>query len=240
MKQPLVSIITVCYNSEKTIEKTIKSVLNQTYKNIEYIIIDGKSTDSTIEIAKKYEKEFNGRMKIYSEKDTGIYNAMNKGIDKASGTLIGIINSDDYYEKNAVELMVNNMTDDKYQILYGYMKIVKKDVLSHIIIYNHENLKENMINHPTCFITKDIYDDFGKYNEKYRSCADYEFMLRQLNNNVKFIPILEIIATFNYGGMSQKIDSHIECLKMINEFGLISKKEYTKKLLKLYIKKILK
>ena len=93
-----VSIITVCYNSEKTIERTIKSVLNQTYQDYEYIIVDGASTDKTLDIIKRYEPEFEGKMRWISEQDNGIYYAMNKGIGMAKGKLIGMINIDDYYD----------------------------------------------------------------------------------------------------------------------------------------------
>ncbi len=96
--KPKVSIVTPCLNSEKTIRDTIESVLYQTYKNIEYIIVDGSSTDNTVKIIKEYLPKFHGRMKFVSEKDNGIYNAMNKGIKMSSGNIIGIINSDDYYE----------------------------------------------------------------------------------------------------------------------------------------------
>ena len=120
-----VSIITVCYNSSMTIRRTFDSVLNQTYADIEYIVVDGASTDGTIEIIKEYEPLFEGRMCWISEKDNGIYDAMNKGISMAEGELIGIINSDDYYEPDAVECMVNAMTNDKYQILYGSMRTWK-------------------------------------------------------------------------------------------------------------------
>ena len=124
--ESLVSIITPCYNSEKTIEKTIKSVLGQTYKNIEYIIVDGGSSDSTIDIVKKYEMLFEGRMKVISEKDDGIYDAMNKGILNATGKLIGIVNSDDYYEADAVETVVKNMEEDEYQVLYGLLRCTQQ------------------------------------------------------------------------------------------------------------------
>ena len=100
----LVTVITPCFNSEKTIRRTIESVLHQTYQDIEYLIIDGASTDKTVEIAKSYEEAFHGRMHIYSEKDEGIYYAMNKGIGLAKGELIGIVNSDDYYEREAADI----------------------------------------------------------------------------------------------------------------------------------------
>ena len=121
-----VSIITPCLNSEKTIEDTIKSVVNQTYKNIEYIVVDGGSRDRTMEIVKKYEPLFQGRMKYVSEPDKGIYNAMNKGIKMSTGSLIGIINSDDYYELYTIEHIVDNMTADKYQVLYGWLRVLQR------------------------------------------------------------------------------------------------------------------
>ena len=106
----LFTIITVCFNSEMTIERTIQSVLNQTCQDYEYIIIDGASTDGTMDIVRKYEPLFQGRMRWISEKDQGIYDAMNKGIGVASGELIGIVNSDDYYEPDALEIMKNLYT----------------------------------------------------------------------------------------------------------------------------------
>ena len=109
-----VSIITVCYNSEKTIERTIKSVLNQTYQDYEYIIVDGASTDKTLDIIKRYEPEFEGKMRWISEQDNGIYYAMNKGIGMAKGKLIGMINSDDYYEINALADMVEAQGTEEY------------------------------------------------------------------------------------------------------------------------------
>ena len=113
-----VSIITVCYNSAATIRRTIESVLRQTYQNIEYIIVDGASKDETLSIIEEYRDALGQRLRLVSEPDQGIYDAMNKGIRMAEGTLIGILNSDDFYEPMAVEHIVNAMTDEKYQILY--------------------------------------------------------------------------------------------------------------------------
>ena len=104
------SIITICFNSEKTIERTIKSVLAQTCRDYEYIIVDGASKDSTLDIVKRYEPMFEGRMKWKSEPDKGIYNAMNKGIKRASGDIIGIVNSDDWLEPDALENVQKSVT----------------------------------------------------------------------------------------------------------------------------------
>ncbi len=223
----LVSIITPCYNSEKTIEKTIKSVLNQTYKNIEYIIIDGKSTDDTLTIIKKYEPYFEGRLRLISEKDSGIYDAMNKGIALAKGELIGIVNSDDYYEQDAVENIVRNYGTEKYQIIYGLLRCIKDGEEVSVVLYNHNFLNQQMITHPTCFITKKAYEDLGVYDCKYKSCADYELMLRWKNNNeLHFKPIYQIVSNFELGGMSSSDYAMRESAKLRLEYGLIGKLTY--------------
>lgn len=229
MSECLCSIITVCFNSEKTIEKTIESVLNQTYKNIEYLIIDGKSTDCTMEIVKKYEPLFEGRMKCVSEPDKGIYDAMNKGIRMASGKLIGIINSDDYYEPTAVEDMVSAMSDESYQILYGAMRILKEGVERSISIGSHLFLREGMIGHPACFVTKRLYDELGVYDTQFVSAADYDFMLRMAENpNVHFKPVYKLIANFATGGMCASSKAYYDLLKVQKKHGIITEKEYKK------------
>ncbi|MDO5424826.1 MAG: glycosyltransferase family 2 protein [Eubacteriales bacterium] len=228
MSDILVSIITVCYNSEKTIERTILSVLNQTYKNIEYIIVDGLSQDHTLDIVAKHQKDFGDRLKVISEKDNGIYDAMNKGIRNVRGQLVGIINSDDYYESTAVERMVEAMTSDSYQILYGLLRKTHNGVEYQVMMTKHENLENVMIPHPTCFITKKLYTDLGMYNTNYKSCADYDFMLTMKEKpNVRFIPVYQVIATFEEtNGMSSKASAHREVLKMKKERKLISNKQF--------------
>ena len=242
MQDIRVSIITVCYNSEATIERTISSVLTQSYSNLEYIIVDGKSSDKTMEIVEKYRQQFEGRMKVISEPDNGIYDAMNKGIRNASGELIGIINSDDYYERDAVENIVSMMNKNVYQILYGMLRVVNGSVETKIVMQKHENLECEMIPHPTCFVTKKVYEDFGMFDLQYKSCADYDFMLRMKSNkNIVFVPVYKIIATFADGiGMSAKDESVLETFKMLERHGNISKRKYRYYQLKFIIKKILK
>jgi len=122
MKTPLISIITVCFNSENTIKDTIESVLNQTYKNIEYLIIDGKSSDETLNIIKSFEEKFNNSkitFKWISEADKGIYDAMNKGLKMANGELIGILNSDDWYELETVKIIVEKNQGLNFSVISG-------------------------------------------------------------------------------------------------------------------------
>lgn len=222
-----VSIITVCYNSEKTIRRTIESVKNQTYENVEYIIVDGASSDNTVSIAKEYEMEFGERMKIISEPDHGIYDAMNKGIDQCTGELIGIINSDDYYENDAIEKIVQEWNQKGMQILYGMMRQIKDGKEHTVSILSHEFLNEQMIWHPSCFVTRDIYDTIGKFDTKYKSVADYDFMLRCYDSKkVMFTPVYSPIANFGEGGMSESINGYLEGLKYRKKRGTLSNMTY--------------
>lgn len=252
----LVSVITVCYNSELTIEDTIKSVLHQTYPNIEYIIIDGASTDRTLDILKQYEPAFHGRMQIYSEPDRGIYDAMNKGIGKARGDLIGILNSDDFYEPDAAETMVQAYRENKtdYEILYGFQRNLKhnweRGALSgsalgnqsaqkstdgeiSVVLFHHDYLKQQMITHPTCFVTRKVYERYGVFCTDYKSSADYEFMLRvQAAGGVCFRPVYKIITNFRVGGMSGGERGYRETARLQFQYGSISKMKMWKIILK--------
>jgi len=208
-KKPLVSIITVCYNSEKYIRDTIESVLKQTYDNIEYIIVDGNSKDSTLDIIKVYEPKFNGRMKWISEPDEGIYDAMNKGIDMAKGEVIGIINSDDWYKLDAVEKVIEIFGKNKsISIVHGQMVSVFESSIGTYKKLNDKqtNLKKlkhkMVINHPTVFIKKNCYNKYGVFNIEYKIAADYELMLRYYNYDLKFQYINDVLSYFRVDGTS--------------------------------------
>ncbi|GFI45541.1 putative glycosyltransferase [Lachnospiraceae bacterium] len=228
-----VSIITVCYNSEYTIRRTLKSVLQQSYSNIEYIIVDGNSNDKTIDIVKEFVPEFGNKLQIISEPDSGIYDAMNKGIAKASGQLIGILNSDDYYEEEAVAYMVDAMTEDKYQILYGFTRTVKDGIEYSISRRSHTFLSEEMIDHPACFVTKAVYDDFGSFDLQYISAADYDFMLRMsMIPEVRFYPVDQLVVNFSMGGMCSTDKAWLDLLKLKKNHGMITEKRYKWELFK--------
>jgi glycosyltransferase involved in cell wall biosynthesis len=224
-----VSIITVCRNSEKTIERTILSVLNQTYQDIEYIIIDGKSTDNTLKIVGKYKNS----IKLISEKDNGIYDAMNKGIKMAEGDIIGILNSDDWYEKDAIEKVVKKYDKEygKYQVIYGGVKIWKDDKMVKLCWNSAENLQNDCIQHPAMFVTRETYRVFGTFLTKYKLAADYELQLRYWNSEkVLFVPIYDMITNFSLGGASSAdVEVAIECNDIKYKYGNITQLTYIKR-----------
>lgn len=228
-----VSIITVCFNSESTIEQTIQSVLQQTYSDIEYIIIDGKSADNTLNIIGQYKGMFGNRMKVVSEKDQGIYDAMNKGIKLATGDLIGIINSDDWYELTAVENSVSAFkTFGKHlAVTYGMIRYYDGEQEESQHFYRHEYLRNRMISHPTCFVSKAVYDKIGGFDLRYRLAADYEFMIRAYRNNIDFVPIYKVIANFRLDGASHSTQTEEEVLKIKKENGYILLGDYRRKML---------
>lgn len=242
MKEILISIITVCYNSEKTIERTIRSVLEQAYDNYEYLIIDGGSKDETLEIIKAYEASFAGKLLVISEPDQGIYDAMNKGISMAKGELIGIINSDDYYEKDALSVMAEEYRKlgSEYGILYGFQRNYDKGREISTVLYHHDYLEDQMITHPTCFVTRQVYRDFGKFSLDYKSSADYEFMLRMFDNKkVEFRPVYKIITNFALGGMSFSQTGYRETLRLLFKRGKLPKGRYYKTMIKSYLYQVL-
>lgn len=227
-KSILVSVITPCFNSEKTIERTLQCIQNQTYQNIEYIIIDGGSTDRTLDIIRQFQESALPNLILVSEKDQGIYDAMNKGIKIAKGKLIGIVNSDDYYQDNTVELAVSHcMQDNNYQVIYGMQRSLIGEKEKTVFIHHHEFLKEQMITHPTCFVTKKTYDDLGVFNLQYRSSADYDLMLRFWESGkVVFTPIYEVMSNFQMGGMSGSQLGVRETAKIKRKRGYISHRRY--------------
>ena len=209
-----ISLITVCYNSEKYIRSAIESVLNQTYKDIEYIIVDGGSTDTTMDIVKSYEPEFNGRMRWISEKDNGLYDAMNKGIKMANGDIVGIINSDDFYIENTVIEQVANtfIQHNDTQIVFGDVLFVNPDNLDKPVrYYRSKNFTLNrfrfgfMPAHPTFFTYKANFEKIGYYKTNYTIAADFELLLRFMYLNqlkYKYIPL--IFMKMRTGGISTK------------------------------------
>jgi glycosyltransferase involved in cell wall biosynthesis len=238
---PKVTIITTSFNSERTIARTIESILRQSYANIECIIIDGGSSDSTMQIISSYSAQFSGRLRYISERDHGMYDAMNKGILLSTGVLIGILNSDDWYEPDAVAVMVEQYLKSPAAVLYGILRYVERERETMLYRMHHDSLHEGMITHPTCFVPKSIYDRYGTFSLRYRLSSDYELMLRFLKNGVSFIPLDRIVANFSFGGRSTvNYDGLIENIAIRKEYGFISAKRAKWELLKLQTKAYLK
>jgi glycosyltransferase involved in cell wall biosynthesis len=206
-----ISIITVVYNGDKTIVESIESVLNQTYNNIEYIIIDGGSKDGTVEIIQSY---LNKISVFVSESDRGIYDAMNKGIRLASGDVIGILNSDDVYKDSTIlgKVMEYFNTDEQLDILYGDLQYVKSDNLSKVVrnwksmpYYNNFFEHANVPPHPTLFVHSRVYKEAGVFDVQYRLASDYEFMLRIFKKyTFKSLYINQLIVKMRLGGATNK------------------------------------
>ncbi len=219
---PLLSIITVCYNSSGTIAKTIESVLEQDFTDYEYLIIDGGSSDGTLDIIREYEPRFDGRMRFVSEKDNGIYDAMNKGISMAKGKLVGLINSDDYYEAGAFGKIVDSYDGYEYSIIYGMLRKISGGKEIEVYIKNHQFIEDDMIAHPSCFVSKRIYDEFGLYSLDYPCSADYEFFLRIRNEEkIKYYPLYEIIANFSTDGASGQTKGYMDTMRLKKNYGLM-------------------
>lgn len=242
IKNPLVSVITVCRNAEKTIIKTIESVLNQTYSNLEYFIIDGASTDRTIAIIKQYEPKFKGRLHWISEQDAGIYDAMNKGIRLATGKIIGIINSDDWYELDAIERIVKSYKENGDGVYYGILRVMEngKEVMLKSI--NYRFLYRDMVGHPAYFVANKIYQSHGLFSLDYKIASDYELMMRFIQRSVRFVQINFILANFNYGGASSiyDIETFIEYEKIRYIYGYITKRKMEYLIFRLRLRKLLK
>lgn len=227
------SIVTATYNSSKTIEDTIKSVLSQTYKDYEYIIIDGLSKDDTLDIVRKYEPMFEGRMKIYSEKDKGIYDAMNKGFQKATGDVLMLINSDDLFARpDAVELVANAFKKHpETEGVYADLYYVSQNNIDNIVRVWKTGEQKPMRRgwlpaHPTFYVKRDCYEKYGYFNLNYPLAADFELMLRFVEGHKIGLTYLPIhLVKMRLGGATSKnlkniYNQDVETIKAFKENGL--------------------
>jgi glycosyltransferase involved in cell wall biosynthesis len=204
-----ITIITVCFNSEKTIEDTISSVSNQKDVNVEHILIDGASSDTTLEIIKKNPSI----SKFVSESDKGIYDAMNKGIVLATGDVIGTLNADDFYYDNDVLKEVEKVfLDPSVDACYGDLVYVKQnDINQTVRFWKSTDYKEGLFKtgwmpaHPTFFVRKNVYDKFGMFRLDYKIAADFELLFRFIEQNkikTKYIP--KVMVKMRLGGTTNK------------------------------------
>ncbi len=215
----LISIVTVTYNSSKTLARTIESVLNQTYPNIEYTIMDGCSTDGTVELAHSYDKAFaekNIPFRIVSEPDNGMYDAINKAVTLSNGVIIGNVNSDDFYEKDAAMIVAEEYAKAPFDMIYGDLRIIKPSGNTIKKAKLKKFVSTRYWNHPTTFITKAAYA-----KEKYKCESMYDdcdLMLRLRKKGYKVVIVNKVLSNFTFGGMSTKksLKSAIERIRIRN------------------------
>jgi len=242
--KPLFSIVTVVYNGENTIEETIKSILAQTYKNVEYIIIDGGSTDGTLDIIKKYENEISY---WESETDKGIYDAMNKGIRISKGEIIGIVNADDTLYPDTLTNVQELIALNNLDYTYGKVHLMDKDG----VVFGETGFmkEEEMISkkyidmpfpHPSMFVRREIYDEIGLYSLKFRLSSDYDFVLRVLEKGYKGLALSSPTGKFRSGGESGGIETFIDTKNVLLTRNISKVLVYKNMLLSIFKVKLLK
>ena len=228
-----ISIITATYNSGKTIRDTLSSVLNQSYNNYELIIKDGGSNDNTVEICREYENIFEGRLKVISEPDKGIYDAMNRGIDNASGDIVGILNSDDFYtsddilDRIAKEFSANKDLD----AIYGDIHFVSPDNLTKCTrYYSSSYFRPSLLRfgfmpaHPSFYVRKEVYDKYGLYDLQFRTSSDFEWIVRLFAKyHIRAKYIKKDFVTMRTGGEST---AGIEAKRKVNNDIVASLKKH--------------
>ncbi len=214
----LISVITATFNSGATVRDTIRSVLNQSYADIEYIVVDGGSTDDTMDIVREYAPLFNGRMKWVSEPDKGIYDAMNKGLALASGDVVGLLNSDDFYTApDVLEKVAEAMGDKNVDAVYGDVHYVNSADVNTCTRYYSSKLFSRrwmrlgfMPAHPSFYCRRAVYERYGGFDLRYRVAADFEHLLRLIFvNRICTHYIEKDFVTMRTGGASSSgVSSH--------------------------------
>ncbi len=204
------TVVTVVYNAESVIEKTLTSVLNQSYLPFEYYIIDGKSTDKTVEIAKKYSNDFANKgvkYSIISEEDSGLYNAMNKGIDLATGDFISFLNAGDWYETDSLKNINEIYNEEEFELTYGSLNYINPDGSSTIKTSKLDSfpVSSRHWNHPSMFLKADIYKKY-KFDETFKAYADFDLYLKLRKDGTKIRVIDKVITNFVADGVSTNRD----------------------------------
>lgn len=232
-----ISIITVCLNSGKTIERAIRSVISQQYHDLEYIIIDGGSVDDTCEMIQKYEKDISYWI---SEPDEGIYDAMNKGICAATGDVIAFLNSDDWYEKNTLHCIEKYFQENDVDMVSGGICLVQDGKVSITDSEDTEDVDDYFFNivfpHPSLFVKADLFKRYGLFDLTYKIAADYDWMLRVCLAGASVLTIKDCLTYFTYGGVStaRKYDALKEQYKSALHHMEYHGKEYLRERMKEY------
>ncbi|KAB7881210.1 glycosyltransferase [Poseidonibacter ostreae] len=210
MNNPKISIITSVYNNQETIKDAIDSVLGQTYKNVEYIIVDGGSSDNTVTIVKSYGDKIS---KVVSEKDKGIYDGLNKGVKLATGDVVAFLHSDDIYASSTVleDIAKAFQSDEHLDGVYGDLVYTPKDDTSKVLRYwKSKEFDETLLAkgwmpaHPTLFLKREVYEKYGGFDLSFKIAGDYDFMLRVLSAGIKVKYIPKVLYKMRVGGESNK------------------------------------
>lgn len=218
-----VTIITATYNSVKTLEDTMKSVLAQTYADIEYIVVDGASTDGTQQLIRQYEPLFGNRLKWISEKDKGIYDAMNKGIQMASGDVVGILNSDDYFTSHdVIERMVSSFDNKALDAIYGDIHFIRDGQPDKCLrYYSSKPFRPLWLRfgfmpaHPSFYCRREVFEKVGLYKTDYKIGSDYEMMVRLFmvhKIRAKYLPI-DFVTMRTGGASTRNVKSRMQLIK---------------------------
>ena len=236
-KDVKITVITVSLNAVKTIEQTLLSVLNQGYSNLEYIIIDGGSTDGTLTIIDRYRESL---ALVVSEPDDGIYSAFNKGLRRASGDLIGILNADDLYAPWTLNTIAETYTSHPdYDIFYGKVVVLDENRCRWTVypLGDPCQLLDRMsISHPAVFIVKKAYEINGLFDETYKIAGDWDLLLRCLQDGSRFYPIDKVLTAFRNEGVSSGMSPILRKENEMIYLKYLSKFKASKKILKMQLK----
>lgn len=242
MNQPILSIITVCFNAENTIKRTIESIYSQTFTNFEYIIIDGNSSDNTYSIVCAYDELFAQKKIIYrhiSEPDRGIYNAMNKAVMMAKGTWLAFMNADDNYASSDVLSKVFDSSSHlDADIIYGDVSLIKDSQRVLEKARSIDDITKWMVfSHQSAFIKSDIQKQYG-FNEEYKVSADYDMLLRCYLDKRSFKYLSFTVADFSCDGLTgnlkNKYKTYLETLRIQEDNGIINQKSMKIRLRKIF------
>ncbi len=217
-----ISIITVCYNSEKTIEKTIQSVLQQKYDDLEYVVIDGGSTDRTLDIIAKYRDKIDV---CISEPDNGIYDAMNKGVALSTGDVLAFLNSDDWYAEEAISKVITYFENNNVDMVGGNIYTVEDEIIRKRIQKEYEKndiFYTMAYPHPSLFVKRELFEKYGKFDTSYQVAADYKWILNVLMNKATILCVQDYFTYFRIGGLSttKRYQSYKEQYEISKEYAI--------------------
>ena len=218
-----ISVITTTYNSGRTIGDTLESVLRQTYSDVELIVVDGASHDNTMDVVRRYEPRFGGRLRWTSEPDRGIYDAMNKGIARATGDVIGILNSDDFYTSDTVlERVAEAMAGGDVDAVYGDIHYVRDgDLHKCVRYYSSRPFRRGLMRlgfmpaHPSFYCRREVYERCGTFDTTYRVAADFENLLRLIYVNrirTRYLPV-DFVTMRTGGASTSGLSSHRQIMR---------------------------